>query len=173
MGQVQLCKKQPLDRCAHCPACCHIRDTYAFEVNSESRFREIVFNTSYVLYLYPFQRYTISLSREEKERLESLAIKQSLNIKILPKKILYHESADTFYIMDYFVDHDICPFLKEKLCSIYPDRPQICKDYPFKIESSDAFQNIKSFIKIKNIEKPTLSRVEATTLFLTRYPIYA
>ncbi len=85
-----------------------------------------------IIYLYPFSRYTISLSLEEKKRLEKEAKKQGKKIKILPKKIFYDLDNDKVHVIDYFLDKDgPCTFYEGK-CTIYEKRPAVCRHFPKK-----------------------------------------
>jgi len=119
-------KKEP---CLNCAECCRFREKIDFSVKEEENLKRVIFDRTGVIYLYPMTRYTINLSIDEKNVLESEAKKRNITIKILPKKIFLTEKGIVVY--DYFIDADVCPFLsKENKCTIYEHRPQICKNFP-------------------------------------------
>lgn len=95
------------------------------------KIRKKLYENTGIIYLYPLKHYTISLTKEEKETLEAEARKLNIKIKILPKKITINTNKTKAEIIDYFIDHDICPFLKNKnFCLIYNSRPQVCRIFP-------------------------------------------
>jgi Fe-S-cluster containining protein len=122
------CKKQ--SSCKRCGACCHIRDKAILSSKEDKELRKKIYEKIGILYQYPLKRYTISLSHEEKELLEKAAKIKGIEIKILPKKIRVIEGK--YVVMDWFLDHDVCPFYSEidKKCTIYKQRPAVCKAFP-------------------------------------------
>ncbi len=142
------CRKT--QKCERCGKCCHIRHKLDISASEEGKIKKKVYETSCVVYLYPFSKYTISLNEKEKKKLEKIAKSKKLKLKILPKKIIF--DGKKAYVYDWFIDHDICVFLKDKnICTVYKDRPLICKMFP-KIES-EQFKEVKEFIK-KHKMKP-------------------
>lgn len=129
-------KKEP---CVRCGDCCHIRDKIDFSSEEDLYMRKAVYANSKILYLFPMTHYTITISTEEKAILEAEAKKLGIKISILPKKVAYDSAKDKAYVLDWFIDHDICPFYDEegKCCGIYESRPQICKDFPKLPENKD------------------------------------
>jgi Fe-S-cluster containining protein len=104
--------------------------------------KKALFAKTGTIYLFPFSRYTINITKEEKEILEKKAKEKRFKIKILPKKIFITEKGIVIY--DYFIDADVCPFLDENnRCSIYEFRPKICKEFP-KVEYDNS-----NFIEFK------------------------
>ena len=139
------CRK--VGACVRTGECCHIREKVQIDAEQEAFLKQHVFVTSGVVYLYPFSRYTISISHEEAEFMRAEAQKRKLALKILPKKVLYDASHDRAIVFDWFVDHAVCPFLQgTNHCSIYASRPKICKDFPFRHLNNSQLAEIKTFI---------------------------
>ncbi len=123
------CNKKP--NCVRCGGCCHFREEEFLNKEEDLRIKGKIYLKTGIIYLYPFSKYTITITKEEKERLEKEAKKQDIDIKILPKKVFYDADKDKVYIIDYFIDADVCPFWdKEKGCLIYEKMPKICKEFP-------------------------------------------
>lgn len=125
------CKKTL--KCVRCGDCCHIRQSELINLTKEEdyKIRKKLYENTGIIYLYPLKHYTISLTKEEKQSLISEAKKLKIKIKIKPKKITINTNKTKAEIIDYFLDHGICPFLKGKnFCLIYNSRPQVCRIFP-------------------------------------------
>ena len=117
--------------CEQCGGCCHFREEEFLSKDEDMKIKGQIYLKTGIIYLYPFSKYTITLSPEEKKILEAEAEKLNIKIKILPKKIYYDADHDKVYIIDYFVDADVCPLYEtDSGCLIYKDRPLICKQFP-------------------------------------------
>lgn len=137
------------EKCTRCGRCCHIRQTLQIDEKEELEIKKKVYSQSCVVYLYSFSKYTISITNEEKERLLRLAKKKKIELKILPKKIIFDNKNAEVY--DWFIDKNICPFLEGKNhCTIYNDKPEICKMFP-KIENKQ-ITDIKKIINSRKIK---------------------
>jgi len=131
--------------CNRCGGCCHIRENFRMDVPDEQSIKQKVYARTRVLYLFPLNRYTISLSHEEAKRLAQLGKERSVKVSILPKKVIYDAKNDKVFVWDWFVDHEVCPFLKgDNECTIYADRPEICRMFP-KIKNEQLFE-IQQFV---------------------------
>ena len=143
--------------CVRTGECCHIREDVVIDPLEDKRMKEAVFDTSGVIYLYPLSRYTISLSEAEARWMKNEAKTRGITLNILPKRILYDEQSEKAFVFDWFVDHDVCPFLHgTNHCSIYANRPLICKDFPFKHLKTNQLDEIKTFISAHKIHVPIL-----------------
>ena len=113
-----------------CGACCIIRDKAIMSPQQDRKLRAEIYERVGILYLYPFNRYTISLSHEEKEFFEKESIIRGINIKIIPKKIKFFDGKPV--VIDWSLDHDVCPFfdVDKKNCTVYDSRPSVCKSFP-------------------------------------------
>ena len=117
--------------CVLCGRCCHFRREKALSADEELQIKQQVYAKTGVLYAYPFERFGLSLSTEEKKKFIEFAEKKGIEISIKPKKILHDVERGRFIVIDWFLDHDDCPFQDEKgCCSIYENRPQVCNDFP-------------------------------------------
>ncbi|OYT31819.1 hypothetical protein DRJ22_02275 [Candidatus Woesearchaeota archaeon] len=141
--------------CTRCGRCCRIRQaTIKLNQEEERKIKKKVYETTCVVYLHPFARYTISLTTDEKERLLKLAKQKKKKLRILPKKIIFDGKKAIVY--DWFMDHDVCPFLKNRnVCTIYEHRPEICRMFP-KIENKQLGE-IKKFLEKHKIKPVKLS----------------
>ncbi|HSU72507.1 MAG TPA: YkgJ family cysteine cluster protein [Candidatus Binatia bacterium] len=150
MITVQEIKCKPCREAGHCVRtgeCCHIREKLTIDEQEERTLKQHVYATSGVVYLYPFARYTISLTHPEAQWMREEAKRRKLTFNVLPKKILFDPKTGIAVVYDWFVDHDVCPFLEGKNnCTIYPNRPQICKDFPFHHLKKSQLEEIKTFI---------------------------
>jgi Fe-S-cluster containining protein len=75
---------------------------------------------------------------------------------ILEKILNDHEMTEDEYgdiALDYFKMHVPCPFLENESCSIYEDRPLICREYI--VISPPEYCSENSFEKIERIKLPT------------------
>ena len=125
------CKKTLV--CERCGDCCHIRQENLVKLTDEEdyKIRKKLYENTGIIYIFPLKHYTITLSKEEKETLEAEAKKLKIKLSIKPKKIVINKSKTKAEVIDYFMDHDICPFLKGKnICIIYNSRPQVCRIFP-------------------------------------------
>ena len=127
--------------CIGCAECCRFREKINLD-EDEEKIKIALFQKTGTIYLYPFSRYTINITKDEKEILEKKARKKNLIIRILPKKVFL--TKDSILIYDYFIDHDVCPFLtEENKCSIYESRPKICQDFPEMKYSNNVFEEFQ------------------------------
>jgi len=88
----------------------------------------------------------ISLTREEFARLYKdliLGFRTDIDIKPFNNSFKYNLNGQTFYLtftLAFSADQNLkCNFLKEGLCSIYEDRPLICKTYPTNQRKKEIF----------------------------------
>lgn len=122
------CMKE--NSCMRCGGCCKIRDMPILDAEEDLKLRKRIYERMGVLYIYNLDRYTISLTHDEKDRLISIAESRGITLKIIPKKIEIYNGTKT--IIDWSLDHDTCPFYDEKnrRCSVYESRPSVCESFP-------------------------------------------
>lgn len=141
--------------CKRCTAeCCKFTDRASFPLEEELKIKKSLFEKTGTLYIYPFSRFTISVTPEEKKVLEIDAKNLGIKISFLPKKIFLTEEGIMIY--DYFIDAEVCPFLTDDfLCRVYPHRPKICKDFPFGKYDNEEFLDFKNNTRVikKDYEK--------------------
>lgn len=154
--------------CNRCGGCCKIRENFRMDVKDEHHIKEQVYRRTRVLYLYPLNRYTISLSHEEKARLERIGKERNVPINILPKKVIYDAVNDKAQVWDWFVDHNVCPFLKgDNECTIYEDRPEICRMFP-EIKNEQFFEIQQAVKDIPAVDLPYAELVARAAKSLVR-----
>ena len=119
--------------CVQCGECCHIREKdKGISNEDEEKYRQYMFNKFGIIYLARLSDITINVWPEEAEILKKEAVAHGIKLNIIPKRVVYDKSHHELIILDYFIDHDICPFFdkKDKLCGVYQFRPLICRSYP-------------------------------------------
>ncbi|MEM4710503.1 MAG: YkgJ family cysteine cluster protein [Candidatus Woesearchaeota archaeon] len=122
--------------CTQCGECCHIREKKNVSLEEEKKYFNYMYYSFGIIYLSKLQDITINIWPEEKDLLEKEAKNLGIKIKILPKRCFYNSEQGELVIIDYYIDHDICPFFKKNLCIIYDKRPLICKSYPLLTENN-------------------------------------
>ena len=71
-----------------------------------------------------------SLFSWEANRYVKKAKEKGINLKIQTGSLVFDEKSKRYIVVDWILKHGNCPFLKEKLCSIYINRAIICKTWP-------------------------------------------
>ena len=118
--------------CTQCGECCHIREDKYFTQKEEEEYKKYMYKSFGIIYLAGLHEITISIWPEEKESLEKEAKKKKTELKIRPKRAVYNSKTNQLIMLDYFIDHETCPFFdkKKKQCTVYESRPLICRSYP-------------------------------------------
>lgn len=119
--------------CVQCGECCHIRERDKdISAEDEEKYRQYMYGRFGILYLARLTDITINVWPEEAEALKMKAKSMDINLRIAPKRVVYDSKHHEIMILDYYIDHDICPFFntRKKLCGVYADRPIICRSYP-------------------------------------------
>jgi Fe-S-cluster containining protein len=118
--------------CKNCGQCCHLRKDNVFDDAKDKDFVDLMFNEYGITYLAPIHNITINIWPEEKDLLIAEAKSRGMQINIAPKRGIYDTKLGNLIILDYFIDHDVCPFFddKTKSCTVYSIRPLICRSYP-------------------------------------------
>jgi Fe-S-cluster containining protein len=151
--------------CVQCGECCHIRERDKnISIEDEEKYRQYMYSKFGILYLARLTDITINIWPEEAEALKREAKSKDIKLKILPKRAVYDQKHHELIILDYYLDHDICPFfnINRKTCGIYGSRPMICRSYPLlttkilgkckhKLDNSDDYGSEK--FEAKMLEK--------------------
>ncbi|MGV8151254.1 MAG: YkgJ family cysteine cluster protein [Candidatus Woesearchaeota archaeon] len=118
--------------CTKCGECCHIREKKNISEEEERKYHLYMYKKFGIIYLAKLSEITINVWPEEKDLLEAEAKKRGIKILLRPKRAFYDSKDNALVILDYFIDHGICPFFdrKEKKCTVYNIRPLICQSYP-------------------------------------------
>lgn len=119
--------------CTLCGECCHIREKDKGISNvDEEVYRHYMFNKFGIIYLARLTDITINVWPEEAEILKEEARIKGVKLDLVPKRAVYDKSHHELIILDYYINHDVCPFFnkKSKLCGVYTRRPLICMSYP-------------------------------------------
>jgi Fe-S-cluster containining protein len=165
MKNIKIVDGKKVFNCVQCGECCHIREKdKGISDEDEEKYRAYMFSKFGIIYLANLSDITINVWPEEADRIKDAAKKRKIHLKMMPKRAVYDNKGHELIILDYFIDHDICPFFDEKkrLCGIYDDRPSICRSYPllttknlgkciYKIPDVNAYANEK--IEAEKLEK--------------------
>jgi Fe-S-cluster containining protein len=119
--------------CTQCGECCHIREkNKGISSEDEDKYRHYMFNKFGIIYLAKLDDITINVWPEEADLLKKEALKRNITIDLIPKRVVYNKKSHELIILDYFINHDVCPFFNEttKQCGVYNVRPIICRSYP-------------------------------------------
>ncbi len=66
----------------------------------------------------------------EMEKLKEEAEKRGSEISIKPLQYFYDKKAEKAVIVTWHLDHSTCPFLGDNDCTIYENRPGVCRMFP-------------------------------------------
>jgi Fe-S-cluster containining protein len=77
-----------------------------------------------------FPEHCLPLRSWEVKNLNVLAKEKGIKLNILPVLCYFDKKSKIAFCMGYGMYNEPCPFLVESNCSIYEDRPLICKIYP-------------------------------------------
>lgn len=124
-------ENKELFQCTGCGDCCHFREEKKLGVKDEQNYKNYMYKNFGIIYLADLSNITISIFPEEAEILNKIAKERKIKMLIKPKRAIYTKE-NNLVIMDYFIDHDVCPFFDEKTkrCTVYEYRPLICRSYP-------------------------------------------
>lgn len=157
--------------CTQCGECCHIREEKNINKEQENNYFAYMYKSFGILYFARLSEITINVWPEEKEILEKEAEKKDINISIKPKRGFYNKKDNAFVIIDYFIDHDICPFFDEgkKQCGVYDNRPMICRSYPLLTTNTLGKCRYKKLdVEAYGPEKPIAEKLEKRTTTIKR-----
>ena len=157
--------------CTQCGECCHIREQKDISREQEDNYFSYMYKSFGILYFARLSEITINVWPEEKEILEKQAEKKGVNISIKPKRGFYNKKENSLVIIDYFIDHDVCPFFDDmkKQCGVYEHRPQICRSYPLLTTKTLGKCKYKKIdVNAYNSEKPIAEQLETRTTTIKR-----
>ncbi len=157
--------------CTQCGECCHIREQKNISREQEDAYFSYMYKDLGILYFARLSEITINVWPEEKEELERQAKNKGITINIKPKRGFYNKKDEAFIIIDYFIDHDICPFFdeKKKQCGVYEHRPLICRSYPLlTTKTLGKCKYKKPDVDAYDSEKPAAEQLEVRTTTIKR-----
>jgi Fe-S-cluster containining protein len=120
------CKNNLCMKCGRC--CSSFGSALPLDAELDYRIRQKIYEKTSILYFNPIQNRLV-LSAEEAEFFINDGKKKGINVKLAPNKVIY-SGKDKIEIIDFVLCHDICPFLKDNLCTIYENRPRNCREFP-------------------------------------------
>lgn len=157
--------------CTQCGECCHIREQKDINKEQEDAYFSYMYKSLGILYFARLSEITINIWPEEKEELEREAKEKGIDIIIKPKRGFYNKEDKAFIIIDYFIDHDICPFFnhEKKQCGVYDHRPSICRSYPLLTTKTLGKCKYKKLdVNAYGSEKPIAEQLEIRTTTIKR-----
>lgn len=118
----------------------------------------------------------IPIYLDETDQIESLAAQNNLKIRVDPDIMYYDELNSRLIILTYAlqIDNDGCPFFQSQ-CSIYEQRPIVCKAYPLTIcPSNETTAMILKpeclFVQKNNAALRNLEYYELSDVFSNEFP---
>ena len=119
-----------------CGDCCR-RFPSNINAEEEAFLRHEIYKKKGIIYLYPFRIFGIPFKPYELPRFKKMAEERGLTFDFKPLKVVIQNKTPV--IIDYFLDMDACPFLKDNKCTVYEQRFEICKAFPDRKEFKNEF----------------------------------
>jgi len=92
----------------------------------------------------------------EKKKFEELAEEKGIKLDIQPTDLIFDKRSNRHICVNYSMKNEPCPFLENNQCSIYTDRPLVCKSFPLAksplIPSKDGILNLSGFMKCEHFD---------------------
>jgi len=104
--------------------------------------------------------FTFIIFEQEIEPLQRAARDNGIELKIKPYTAFYDDYANTWVVLNWFLDHDDCPFLTDSGCSVYNIRPLACRAFPIqpKFFMEEGSKNNISVSDVFGTKCPLISR---------------
>jgi Fe-S-cluster containining protein len=95
----------------------------------------------------------------EKEQLEKIATERGITLKFEPVDLIYDKKSNLYICAQFTLKQEPCPFLIENKCSIYENRPLVCKMYPLGksplLQKEQETLNLSAFMHCENFNFKT------------------
>jgi Fe-S-cluster containining protein len=118
-------------KCNQCGTCCsHIRGMMPSE---DIQFmKEMAYGKLPLVQLVPIEKMSFPLWDWEAARFRKYQQEAGIDAKIRPLRAILDLNANKAIIVNYFMDSDACPFLRDRKCLIYhTKRAYVCRLFPF------------------------------------------
>ena len=127
--------------CLKCGVCCaNIRQK--IESDDSDFIKANLFGNSPIVQLVSVEDMSLPIWPWEAEILRKKAEELKVKADIKPFRTVFDINKNKSLILSYFIDHDLCPFLKENQCIVYNHRPLVCRQFPIQtigLEKSPVF----------------------------------
>lgn len=77
----------------------------------------------------------LSLSNAEAARLRARSDERRLSVELHPRTFLLESRRRVAVVLDWHLAHASCPFYADFRCTVYDERPLVCRAYPVMIGS--------------------------------------
>lgn len=117
-------------KCINCGQCCsHIRGRISDE--EKSFLEEYAYGKMPLVQLQPVEKISFPIFDFEVKPLINKAKELGIDPKIKPSRMVFDLNTNSAAIVTYYIDSDVCTFLKNNRCQAYKERPLICRFFPF------------------------------------------
>lgn len=124
------CGKIP-EKCSRCGECCRFEVAKSLTKEEEESVLTAIFRKTGFIYPYGLSSPGLDIQSYEYGRIQKLAEEKGINLELRPKKVIYDAKRQLTIVFDWLLPCTECPFLQKKNgCSIYSERPDICKLFP-------------------------------------------
>jgi Fe-S-cluster containining protein len=117
-------------KCSMCGFCC----SNLGRKNEDETIEEDKLNLLPFFRLHP-EKEGLHLYDFEYKKIRKLAEDKGIRVKFFPFMVLFDLNSDKVIVIDWIMEEKICPFMKDNKCTIYTDRPMICRRYPVFMQS--------------------------------------
>lgn len=163
-------------KCTKCGDCCKDFECDSTKGKETPRFHEE--------FLFLLRKQYLKIYPWEKETYEGHLRKIGSKRKVLPSIVVFDLKMNTTIVICYTLDGGNCPLLKDNICSIYEDRPYVCREFPclypldqIATGSFDFSKNVlckaeredKDLDNLKKLAKNPIPTEELLKLFRDRY----
>ncbi len=151
------CTEKVCKRCGWC--CTNLGIEVDLKKDEEQKLRRYIFRKTGVIYLRKINKFFLAISKEEAAKLKKHSKNTGIKVEISPNKLIYDKSKDKVIVFDWYLNHEVCPFYKDKACLVYEDRPLACKKFP-NIDDSYS-KEVAKFVKKNKIDFSGVTYAEA------------
>ena len=117
--------------CTRCGGCCRFEAPKSLTEEEEETVLTAIFQKTGFIYPYGLSSPGLDIQSYEYTKIQRLAQDKGVNLELRPKKVLYDTKRQLTIVFDWLLPCTECPFLINKNeCSIYPERPDLCKLFP-------------------------------------------
>ena len=73
---------------------------------------------------------TLPVFHWEMKKLKAIAMEKNISLTFIPENVYYDSISKEIFFINYGMKNMPCPFLEDNKCSIYENRPLICRSFP-------------------------------------------
>lgn len=92
----------------------------------------------------------------EKDKFEKLAEKKGIKLYFQPTDLIFDKRSGKHICITFSMENEPCPFLENNQCSIYSERPIVCRSFPLAksplLPSRKGVLDLSGFMKCKHFD---------------------